>query len=363
MSVSCRYKLRGSFLLLGLSVLVVCPWWSGCAAEGPEVSDETAAEVKPVVKVADRGPITLRVTADKDTISIAEKLGLEIEVEATVGIDVQMPDAGLQISDFQIREFTDLPVEEKGDVTVHRQRYMLDSFLSGEYEIPAVTVMYRDSRGEAEDTPADDTDGEADEGLLAELTTEPFTITVTSLLEGEFDPTAFRDVKDVVAVSADRRWAWLFWPAVIVGGAACVVLVVVMVCRRSRRVKPKPVVPPHVWAFNQLQALAQERLVEGGRVQEFYYRLNEIVRAYIELRFGLMAPERTTEEFLKEMRDSEMLAAEYQQALVKFLAACDLVKYACYDPDVSEIEEVFNTARDFIEATRAGAGRSEEAAA
>ena len=47
-----------------------------------------------------------------------------------------------------------------------------------------------------------------------------------------------------------------------------------------------------------LPALVTEDLIARGLIQEFHYRTSGIVRGYIERRFGVSAPEMTTEEFL-----------------------------------------------------------------
>ena len=75
------------------------------------------------------------------------------------------------------------------------------------------------------------------------------------------------------------------------------------------------------------------------------------MRVYIELRFGLMAPERTTEEFLEEVRRSRSLETRHKALLDDFLSSCDLVKFARYSPTTTEIEDAFNAARDFIQET------------
>ena len=58
----------------------------------------------------------------------------------------------------------------------------------------------------------------------------------------------------------------------------------------------------HEMAYARLRALVAEKLVEQGRIKEFYERISGILRHYIEDRFDLHAPERTTEEFLAELR-------------------------------------------------------------
>jgi hypothetical protein len=100
-----------------------------------------------------------------------------------------------------------------------------------------------------------------------------------------------------------------------------------------------------------LRRLIDEDLVGKGDIQGFYYRLNAIVRQYIELRFDLMAPEMTTEEFMEALRRNNPLSPAHQVLLQNFLTACDPVKYARYAPAREEIEQVFNAARDLIDQT------------
>jgi len=344
--------------ILGCALLLI-----GCRDAG-DVEQAGQGVSEPVVRTVDRGPVKLTVTADKSEISIAERLQLTIAVNAEEGIEVEMPDFGASLAEFQIRDFQEKPAQVGDDGRqTFEQSYDLDIFLSGEYTIPGITAKYRKD-AEAIGEPAE-------EAPFAELTSEPITIKVKSLLEGEFDPQKFHGVKPVAELRAD--WAWGTIAATAGGGLAgliVVILLIVWLVRRLTRPAGEVRVPPHEWALEQLRVLAAEQLVERGRVQEFYYRLSEIARRYIELRFGLMAPERTTEEFLLEMRQSTALSRTHQAALGDFLEACDLVKYARHEPTTAEIEQVFNTARDFVLETRptaqpetAGAGVPQEAAA
>jgi len=322
-----------SFYALALAAMLV----AGCAKDATNEESTTDA-AKPAVAEVDRGPVHLKVIAAKDTITIAERLDLRVEVTADPEIEVKLPDFGESLAQFQIRDYHELPVEvgEDGKRT-YAQAYDLDIFLSGEYTIPGITAKYRVSNPEAADAP------------FAELTTEPLTINVTSMLEGEFDPQEFRDVKAAATLPVERDW-WTI-ASMIAGGVLAVVAIIVLMvwwARRARRPADLIRIPPHEWALEQLRALANAGLVEKGEVQDFYYRLSEIERRYIERRFGLMAPERTTEEFLIEMRAGSALEPAHQIALGDFLEACDMVKYARHDPTANEIETVFNTARDFI---------------
>jgi hypothetical protein len=84
----------------------------------------------------------------------------------------------------------------------------------------------------------------------------------------------------------------------------------------------------------------------------FFVRLSDIVRRYLELRFGLRSPELTTEEFVEELANSPDLVRSHQQLLRKFLNRADLVKFAHLVPDPADVELSLESARSFLEATR-----------
>ncbi|MBN1344641.1 MAG: DUF4381 family protein [Phycisphaerae bacterium] len=320
---------------------------SGCKKEQ---SAETA-KVKDtgITRTALRGPVKLTVQTDRSTATIAERFKVTITVEAEDGVDVEMPHFGESLGAFAIRDFHETsarPIE--GGKRRWTQQYEIDCDLSGKYKVDPITAKFVDRRKEALQRAHPTTTATSQPGLHNQVTADAFELEVTSLLEGQFDPQKFRDVKGPVDLpTPPSRWYW--WA--LGGGAAAIVLIVLVVwlVRRRRRRGPRFVeVPPHEWAMAELQRLVDEDLLGKGRVQEFYYRLNGIIRQYIEHRFGLTAPEMTTEEFLAALRDSDHLSPGHKELLKRFMAACDLVKYARYLPGSEEVEQVFATARDFI---------------
>lgn len=301
------------------------------------------------MKSAERGPVKLVVRVEKGTLSIAEKVNLRIEAIAESGVVVEMPSFGSKLSEFDIldfREWADVPAggragagqKPTAGARQWMQEYVLQGFLSGEQDLPAITAKFHDQRD-----PGKTIDGE--------VSTEPFKIKVTSLLSGEFDPQKFRDIKNAVDLPLERERVWLWWTAGGAGVALAVILVSWWLLRRARKAAVPAPLSPHEWAFFALQRLQEDRLIEAGRVQEFYFRLSGIVREYIERRFGLMAPERTTPEFLAEVRTNAVLSREHQRLLTDFLQAADMVKFARYEPAPSEVEDSLTTARAFVDQT------------
>jgi hypothetical protein len=80
-----------------------------------------------------------------------------------------------------------------------------------------------------------------------------------------------------------------------------------------------------VVALAALDALRARALLEHGAFKDFYSALSDIVRRYLEDRFGVRAPEMTTEEFLLSTSRDGRLATAHRRLLGEFLTESDLV--------------------------------------
>lgn len=154
-----------------------------------------------------------------------------------------------------------------------------------------------------------------------------------------------RDIKPPVEIPSG--WAWVGW---IVGSLALAVLA--YWAWRSWRKKKKelaavPPVPAHVRAKQRLA----EALAIIGQPKEFCIMVSDTLRWYLEERFDFHAPERTTEEFLNELRDTDLLTRDQKDSLVEFLNRCDLVKFARYEPGEPELRDLHAAAVRLVEET------------
>ena len=121
--------------------------------------------------------------------------------------------------------------------------------------------------------------------------------------------------------------------------------------KTSANITSTPARPAWEVANEQLQNLKQENLLAKGLTKEYYTKLSDIVRRYLEARFNLRAPEMTTEEFLCSLKFSVELNAQHKAALENFLSASDLVKFARYSPDLKEAETSFHFAQQLVSTT------------
>jgi hypothetical protein len=333
-SKTCLRKRRHGTQIVGVLVCVgLLATVAGCGKGSKGTTAKTEFEVD---KVYEKGPATVHVRLDKTRMTIAETVLLQFETTLSSSNEMQMPKVDKVLENFGIVSWDNLgkKLDDKNNVVTTYQ-YRLEPFVSGTYEIPAFTFQFHDAN---------------DPKATHELASEPIAVEVTSLLGDQRANLVIEDIEDVVEMPRPpHRW-WL-WALVALGVAAVPALWLLL---RSRRAKELVRIfrPAHELAYARLQALVAEHLVEQGKLKEFYERISGILRHYIEDRFNLHAPERTTEEFLAELRFTETLASADKHVLEEFLTHCDLVKFAKHDPTTDQIQRVFDLVKDFIERTK-----------
>ena len=103
-----------------------------------------------------------------------------------------------------------------------------------------------------------------------------------------------------------------------------------------------------------LEKLERARaLLNEENAEPYAVLVSETVRTYLGQRFNAPSTRRTTEEFLRQMQvDTNTPLAAHSDLLRGFLEACDLVKFAHYQPAREELEQVQQRAVSFVTATR-----------
>ena len=154
-----------------------------------------------------------------------------------------------------------------------------------------------------------------------------------------------RDIKPPIEISAG--WAWLWQLLILLALAVAAFLLWRWWKNRKMNVVLPPPVPAHVRAKQKLA----EALALITQPKPFVIAVSDTARTYLEERFDFHAPERTTEEFLRELAGTKLLLPEQKNSLGGFLASCDLVKFARYEPGENELRELHSSALRLVEET------------
>jgi hypothetical protein len=154
-----------------------------------------------------------------------------------------------------------------------------------------------------------------------------------------------RDIKPPIEVP--NGWAWLWWVLAALVTVAALFLLWRWWQKRRAQMEYIPPVPAHVRAKQKLE----EALALISQPKPFVIAVSDAARIYLEERFQFRAPERTTEEFLRELGGTDLLAGEQKESLGGFLESCDLVKFAKYEPGESELRGLHESAVKLVEET------------
>ncbi len=134
--------------------------------------------------------------------------------------------------------------------------------------------------------------------------------------------------------------------AALLGALALITLVWRLARFVARRVKEHRMSPiERAWV--ELDRLLKKGLPGRGRYKDFYVELTMVVRRYVQRKYGIRAPNLTTEEFLHEAMASGDLAAN-REKLARFLESADMVKFAGIEATPEMADEATDSARGYL---------------
>lgn len=182
------------------------------------------------------------------------------------------------------------------------------------------------------------------------LALKVITVDVDTLHLNQFYPP--KDVQDNPFSWND--WKEMFWCSLLL-----VLLLVVSIYLWVRLKQNKPIIvrvkvvkhlPPHKKALIKIEQIKQDKLTVSSNQKEYYTKLTDTLRRYIEERFGFNAMEMTTSEIIEHLQkegDNQMLLE-----LKELFETADLVKFAKYSAQINENDLNLVNAIHFIDNTK-----------
>ena len=281
--------------------------------------------------------IKLRTALEHDSIWLGDQIKLLMVVEQEAGSKVEFPHLSDSIQKIEILKKSKIDTSKLEGTRIQlKQSYLITCFDSGAHYIPS--FYFKVKRGEQTDSirsndltlivkfpPVDLKRGPAD-------IKKPFTAPIT-----------FKEIAP-----------WLLGIILI---AALLFLVIYAISRRNKnrplfQRPPKPKLPPHIIALQELDKLKTEQLWQHEKVKDYYTRLTDIIRVYIEDRFEMPAMEQTTFEILTGFKSLKIqIDAGSVKELKEILELADLVKFAKLAPLPNENDLMLSNAYLFVKET------------
>lgn len=185
--------------------------------------------------------------------------------------------------------------------------------------------------------------------------TKSLALKVLTIPVDTLHPEQFFPPKDV----QDNPFMWSEWQPLFLLSILLILVfgLTLYIAFRLRENKPIIVkmriikrVLPHQKAMREIEKIKTERMVTSENQKEYYTRLTDTLRKYIEERFGFNAMEMTSSEIiakLQEVEDHKMTGE-----LRELFMTADLVKFAKHSTLINENDANLVNAIDFINSTK-----------
>lgn len=108
---------------------------------------------------------------------------------------------------------------------------------------------------------------------------------------------------------------------------------------------------PHEVAYERLKAIEASELLARGDMETYYTQIAYVLREYISNRYQIPALELTTTGLFHAMLRAK-IAIPCVERTHQLLANCDVVKFATYQPEISEASARIADARSIVDETK-----------
>lgn len=179
-------------------------------------------------------------------------------------------------------------------------------------------------------------------------------ILTLKVLPVELDSLTTINPMDSITVAPSRWYDWIpLWMLWVLLGAAVLAIGVCLylVYRKHGTLIPHTVKPvdPYEEAMNALEGLRSRKLAESGHEKEYYTALVDILRRYLDRRFGINAMEMSSTQILQSLRENPDTRND---RIRQILELADFVKFAKVRPVPDDNIKTFNNAVQFVRDTR-----------
>ena len=281
--------------------------------------------------------VSVEAVIDSIQIFVGQQVHVTLTATAKENTKVEFPQfkpmeyitPGVEVLD---RQELDQKAQDNGFVS-RSMVYTMTSFDDTLYYIPPMTVKI---------------DGKPYKSKSLAL--KVLTIEVDTLhAEKFFGP---KDVQDSPFQWSD--WSLPFWLSVLM-----LVLLAIAYYLYLRLRDNKPIIShirivkrllPHQKAMKEIEQIKADKMVSSENSKEYYTKLTDTLRKYIEERYGFNAMEMTSSEIIEKL-----MASQDQNALDELrqlFTTADLVKFAKYSTLINENDANLVNAIDFINQTK-----------
>ncbi|MEN6626017.1 MAG: hypothetical protein ABFD69_07320 [Candidatus Sumerlaeia bacterium] len=176
------------------------------------------------------------------------------------------------------------------------------------------------------------------------------TIQVQSVIPPAARTLDLTPLRDPIAVARDWSWVWQLAVALLVGAIAAWLGRRWWLRRGRPSGPPEPDLPPGLWALHEIDRRSRLPVCASGPAKAIFTLVSEVVRLYLERRYGISAIDMTTIECMRALQEREP-GDDVIRWVQSFLDECDVVKFTRIDPAPDRWGTIWNDARLIVKMT------------
>ena len=283
----------------------------------------------------------VKVQSSLSAVEILIGQQVQLTVTATAGKDaeVEFPKEAQMPAGIEFLGAIEMPTEKADDGMLRYQRgYVLTSFDDTLYYLPPFKVTV---------------DGK--EYAANKLALKVLNVDVDTTYVDEFQGPRFFGPKTIQDNPFDwADWRLAFWLSVLMLALLAISYYLYLRLRDNKPVIAKirivKRILPHQKAMQAIEEIKAEHMVQAEDPKEYYTRLTDALRHYIEERYGFSAMEMTSAEIIERLMATD--DPKSLDELRQLFQTADLVKFAKYSTLINENDANLVNAVEFINQTK-----------
>jgi hypothetical protein len=270
--------------------------------------------------------------ADQVEVALSGSLSITVRIEGAASMQVEPVQAVTASNQWKERRRQSPLEKQSDDRKLWEQEFALEPQRVGEVLLSLAPLRYRENANESWQT----------------IVWDPIPVKVTTEIT-QADPKELRDIPPPESESrSGGDHLWLGWA---VGGLILAAVGVAGWAFNRRLQRGKPPVSPERWAMKELDRIRGMGLADDNYGIKQHALVSDVLRRYLELRFQLKAPGKTTMELLATLQQGGHLTAPQFAVLRDALDRSDLAKFARVCPTSEECSQLDNLVRTLISET------------
>lgn len=261
------------------------------------------------------------ISSSTNSATIGDKIELKILVKTSLSVD--NINTEIENPKFEIISQKEYPFRQHKDSIVFEKSIIITFFKIGDFEIGPFSVELKNKAR-----------------IVETKTTNTIPIKIQSVLSK--NDKDIKELKNLIEIGGNPFYI-LKYAIIILISLFIIIAIIFFIKKRGQKIKSiqMPWLSPLEEFETKLRELKEKKMFEKGKIKEFFIQLTMIIKIFLNREYLFNAEDFTTHETLDYLfkKEKEILILDNTEFILK---KSDLVKFAKFIPNQSELNEIEN---------------------